>query len=256
VSRGPRSRRGTGSVGLALATAILGLVGTSGSASAAPIAEPTLVRRHQLGLGLHASPTLGLELSYGARVPLRWRSALTPRVALGAPLANVGDGRSWDASVGADWFVPVWRELGVTTGASAWLGSARTVRADMAALGVELRVLPGWYAPRWALALAVAYRPSIATHVTHRAAAKADYGDDRYPTGTPASERFDGPRDGWYRGTAHTMMVGLEAGGVIRRRVGLYGGLGFLAQAGAGIVAFADVAQLPFYARTGVAVWF
>ena len=51
-------------------------------------------------------------------------------------------------------------------------------------------------------------------------------------------------------------MVGLEAGGVIRRRVGVYGGVGFQAQAGAGIVTFPDVAQLPFYARSGIAIWF
>jgi hypothetical protein len=247
-----RSLRCGGPAGLALLIAMLG----TASASAAPVTEPTLVRRHQLGLGLQATPILGLELSYSARLSRRWRSAVTPRVALGAPLANVGDGRSWDATLGADWFVPVWRELGVTTGASTWLGSARTVRADMVALGGELRALPGWYAPRWALALSVAYRPSFTTHITHRAQAKASFGDDRYPTGAPAGERFDGPRDGWYRGTAHTMMVGLEAGAIIRRRVGIHGGVGFLAQAGAGIVTFPDVAQLPFYARSGVSVWF
>lgn len=241
-----------GLAGVAFLAAVL--LGTS--AVAAPRAEPTQVRRHELGVGLHAAPTLGLALDYGVRLPQRWRSALTPRAALGAPLATVANGRSWDAALGLDWFVPVWREIGVTTGASAWLGSARTVRADMVALGGELRVLPGWYAPRWALALDVAYRPSLAVHMTHRAAATAAYGDDRYPAGPPASERFDGPRDGWYRGAAHTMMVGIEAGGVIRRRVGIYGGVGYQAQAGGGIVTFPDVAQLPFYARTGLAIWF
>ena len=252
MSRMLSKRRHHGLAGLVLALGML--VGTS--AAAAPVAEPTLVRRHQLALGLQATPTLGLELGYGARLQRRLRSAVTPRVALGAPLANVGDGRSWDATLGADWFVPVWRELGVTTGASAWLGSARTIRADMVALGGELRVLPGWYAPRWALALDVTYRPSLATHVSHRSAAKASYGDDRYPAGTPAGARFDGPRDGWYRGSAHTTMIGLEAGGIVRRRIGIHGGFGFLAQAGAGIVTFPDVAQLPFYARSSVSVWF
>jgi hypothetical protein len=248
-----RSRRPIGALaGLVLTIGMLG----SPSASAAPVVDPTQVRRHQLAFGLQATPTLGLELSYGARFSRRWRSAVTPRVALGAPLANVSDGRSWDATLGVDWFLPLWRELGVTTGASAWLGSARTVRADMVALGGELRALPGWYAPRWALALNASYRPSLTTHVAHRAVAKASFGDDRHPSGTPASAGFDGPLDGWYRGTAHTMMLGLEAGGIIRRRVGIHGGVGFLAQAGAGIVTFPDVAQLPFYARSGVSLWF
>lgn len=251
MSRGLRSWRG-----LAALAAMLTALGHATSTWAAPAATPTLVRRHEAALGIQATPTLGLELSYGVRRPLRWRGALTPRAALGTPLANLGDGRSWDATLGVDWFAPVWRELGVTAGASAWLGSARTVRADMVALGSELRVLPGWYAPRWALALGLAYRPSLATHMTHRAAAKAAFGDDRYPDGTPTRTPFDGPRDGWYRGTAHTMTIGVDAGGVIRRRVGVYGGAGFLGQAGAGLVSFPDVAQLPFYVRAGVSVWF
>jgi hypothetical protein len=249
TSRSGRVRR----IGcIALAATVLG----SPWAQAAPTAEPTTVRGHQASLGLHATPTLGLETSYGRRLRLRWRSALTPRASLGFPLANVADGRSWDAALGTDWFVPVRRELGVTTGASAWLGSARTARADMVALGAELRVLPGWYAPRWVLALAFAYRPALATHVTHRALAKAAFGDDRYPVGAPEDARVDGPRDGWYRSMAHTLAVGLEAGGLIHRRISLYGGCGLLTPAGTKIVSFPDVAQLPFYARAGVTVWF
>ncbi len=234
--------------------AFLLVAGASLRAGARPLAQPRDTPRQQVAGEVTADPSLGMELSYTHRwLGLGRASQLGIGAWLGFPFATFGDGRTFDVGVGAAWQLPLWRGLGLTTHGALDLVTARNPHADLVGLGVELGVLPGWYARRWYVAGELTYDPTLTTHVTHRAAAKAAF-EDRYPD-APGTE--SGPRDGWYRGASHQLRAGMVAGGLVRGRVAFYGGAGFEHTFNdLGIVSFADVGILPFYGNAGVAVAF
>jgi hypothetical protein len=179
-----------------------------------------------------------------------------PRASLGTPFATIRDGQSWDAALGLDHVTTFGAGLGVVSGAQLWLSSADTPKAELVSLGLDLHAGAGWLRPRWALGLVARYRPALATHVRHGAAAQAAFGDDRYPEGTPESQQVTGPADGWYRTAAHTLGVGLESSFAWGRRVSLEAAIAFQTAVGGGVLLFPDVGQLPLAGRVGVSIAF
>lgn len=221
-------------------------------AEARPTAQPLDLPDDQVALEVAAAPSLGIEASYGRRLRLPGRGLLVPGASFGLPVAAARDGRTYDAALGVSWVAPLWRGLGITGVVSFTLASARNPNADLVGLGLDLSLAPGWYAARWFVAAELGWAPNYALHVKHRAALAATF-SDRYPDGHAG----DGPRDGWYRGTANRLRAGLQAGVAIRRRVSLYAGAGFSHSPGElGVVVFPDVGLLPFFGRVGAAVGF
>ena len=252
------SRRILAAAALCVGAAV-GMTVASSPASAAPTAGSVIMPNpHQLGLEVGADPGLGLELSYGYRIAdLVRHSSLVPTATFGFPIPGVADGRTFDASLGASWIIPFYRGVGGGVGMTAttafFLSSAQTSNANLVGLGVDVGVLPGYYHDKGFIALALGYRPTLTTSVIHRQLSHDTF-TNRYP-GSSATE--EGPQDGWYGLTGHSLRVGVEGGGTIAERVTLYAGGGLQASPSRLRLFYApDVGIIPFYARAGVATHF
>lgn len=99
------------------------------------------------------------------------------------------------ATVGAPLGTEHWKLVGWL---SPTLRGTQNAASDMAALGADLRLAGGYYAPRWFLAGEVGVDWVAATHITFR---------DRYRTLV-----YSGAKDGWYRSPGGTTYTGLHGG--------------------------------------------
>jgi hypothetical protein len=98
---------------------------------------------------------------------------------------SVGVPRGWEHWKFAGWISPTLR-------------GTENAAADLAALGVDLRLVGGYYARRWFVAGEVGVDWVAATHVTFSDAYRA--------------HGYEGARDGWYRTPGGTTYTGLHAG--------------------------------------------
>lgn len=235
----------------------LGLVGAlcllPTVAAADPRAESLDIPRHRISAGLGAAPGMTFDVGYAYRPPLPLgRTHLVGRTSFGFPIPGVADGRSFDASLGANWIVPPVKWLGVVTSAGVVVRSASTPMGDAVGWGLELEARPGWLHERAYVCALLGWQPMLGTHVRHRQPA-VDAFADRYPDQPTTAD--DRPRDGWYLAPAHRIRLGVDAGITIRRRVTPYLAGGFEVQPGRlGVVRFPDVGILPFFVDGGLAV--
>gem|GEM_PF-6332516 len=114
------------------------------------------------------------------------------------------------------------------------------------ALATSLR--PGWYAPRWSVALDLLAKTTIASYMHHSDAVR-DLFTDRYPDGRATAS---GPRDGIYALAARRYRLGLAVAWAPSASVGLHavGGMSHDRQL-SGITANPPVGPLPFYVEAG-----
>lgn len=124
----------------------------------------------------------GRQVFLGADVAMPWAKVdagdYRVRATIGAPLGT----EHWKL---AGWLSPTLR-------------GTRNAASEMAALGVDVRLTGGYYAPRWFLAGEAGLDWVAATHVTF---------SDAYRTRV-----YSGAKDGWYRLTGGTAYAGLQAG--------------------------------------------
>jgi hypothetical protein len=99
------------------------------------------------------------------------------------------------ATVGAPLGTEHWKLVGWL---SPTLRGTENAASDMAALGADLRLAGGYYAPRWFVAGEVGVDWVAATHVSFR---------DRYRTLV-----YSGAKDGWYRSPGGTTYTGVHGG--------------------------------------------
>jgi len=244
-------RRGQVVAALVLVTGALATPPARGRTVAAPRDLPA----SGLGLELAFDPLLLLELSYAHRLnDVLGEHDLTIGGATAAPLYLLGGLDAWELTLGASLEVPLWRWLGVTVGLATSLATTENADGSLVAWGLELAVLPGLYGDQWFAALQVAWRPTLATHITHSQRTR-DAFDDRYPDGTPTGARIAGPEDGWYGFPSHRWVVGLAGGVTFRRRVTLYGGGGVDATVSdQGLFLYPGAGLFPFYGQLGVVI--
>lgn len=98
-------------------------------------------------------------------------------------------------TVGLPFGGPHWKLAGWL---SPTLRGTENAASEMTALGVDLRLTGGYYAPRWFIAGEVGLDWIAATHITF---------SDAYRTSV-----YSGAKDGWYRTPGGTAYTGLQAG--------------------------------------------
>lgn len=166
-----------------------------------------------------------------------------------------------DAQVGVHATVPLFATQGLSDwalgahGAALWplagplavelqlgtsLARARDARGRMLAWSGQLAARPGWVGQRARLTLDMALQPTLATHVRH-ASWIDDTFADRYPDGRDPG----GPQDGWYRGTAGRVVLGLCGAYLAPGGIFVSAGGGWSRSLGP-LASFPDVGVLPF----------
>ena len=225
-----------------------------------PAQAPTLLRpldgaaRGVLTIGVGVEPAVVLTLGYlhavgrarrgaadGTRVGVRLKLPTTAlrneawRVDLLGTTAP-GGARGWAAPV---------------TGA-VYAAHDRNRAGSMLGFGTELRIAPGRYGSRGALALDVGWQATLRTRVRHSAATRATF-DERYPDGVGPAGGIDGPADGWYGHTASRWRLGLAGSRAAGERAVLQLAVGALvAPQRQGVLLGFDLGQIPFYTEAGV----
>jgi len=234
---------------------LLALAGPSRDAAARPVATPRALPVNGLGLELGFDPQLMFEARYGRRLPdLVGEYDLTLEASVGAPLYLFSGIDAFEFTLGAASEIPLHGRFGVTLALATSLATTENTLGRLVAWGLELAVLPGFFAERWFVALNLAWRPTLATRIEHSDYAR-DAFDDRYPEGTPSAEQTAGPRDGWYGFPVHRWVVGLVGGYSFGRRVTLYSGGGIDAMAqDPGYFSYPAIGVLPIYAQLGACV--
>jgi hypothetical protein len=236
------------------------LAAVTATAHAALAQAPTLIHpaggaaRGAVSVGVSVEPAVVLTVGYLRRVgpaPGGGRDGTRVGVRLKLPTTALRN-EAWRLDLlgtasrggGRGWAAPV-------TGA-LYAVHDRNRAGAMLGFGTELRVAPGRYGARGALALDLGWQATLRTRVRHSPASRATF-DDRYPHGADPAAGLAGPIDGWYGHTASRWRLGLAATRAARERAVLQFAVGALvAPQRQGVVLGFDLGQLPFYTEAGV----
>ena len=234
---------------------LLATLGALAPAAARPVAAPRELPLNGLGLELIFDPQLMFEARYARRLPDVMREYdLTLEASIGAPLYLFSGMDAFEFTLGASSEIPLRGRFGITIALATSLATSENTLGRFVAWGLEVALLPGFYAARWFLALNLAWKPTLATHIEHSSYTRAAF-DDRYPEGTPPAQQTSGPEDGWYAFPVHRWVAGLVGGYSFGRRVTLYSGAGISSMAqDPGFFSHPSLGVLPFYAQLGVCI--
>lgn len=233
---------------------VLLLFGLTVSAAQAQAQTPMIAGapppEHRIGLDLGWDPTWVIGLGYAHRGPLLGRHPTQIEASLVLPVALIPGFDGARLEGGLSGLFAMENGLGVAAGLHTGLTLADDSLGTHLGWGLAISARPGYYAPRWSVALDLGYRTSLVTYMAHSDAVE-DLFTDRYPDGG-GPEGSDGPKDGFYAFPAHRLRLGLLGGVRAGEHVGVFlaGGLELTPQA-QGLTGYAPLTAMPFYGQLG-----
>ena len=197
-----------------------------------------------------------VELSYVRPELLRFAGeALSGGLALGAPLLLIPDVSDFRLSAGLATSFALGGDFRLANGVSTYWATADDGTARSDALGLVLGASPRYCQSSWYVGLPLRLRGTALLHLAHSEYMKSAY-DDRYDNGATnapnASERIEGPHDGWYGLTAWRVFAGLEAGFASAPLAFHFGAGTFWAPQAQGLFFSPETGQIPLYLEIDV----
>lgn len=213
-----------------------------------PCANP----RNNFSFELSMNPAFFIECGYHRRIADIAGKPVLIHATLGSPLFLLKEFDSFRFGLGGS---VKWIEQGrfdLFGGLFTSVATNESVNGKFVAWNLMLTVLPGYYYKNWFTALELAWKPTMATHITHSGYAKAAF-DNRYPDSTPPDKMTKGPKDGWYSTPANRIMGGLMGGYTIGQSYTIYlkGGINYTPNK-FNIFMFGDIGVIPYYVNLGV----
>lgn len=206
--------------------------------------------KHRVGLSLGWDPTWIAGLGYAHSGPVLLEQYPTQfEVALVLPVALLPSFDGARLEGGISTLFTKANKAGLAASAHTGLALADDSLGTHLGWSFAISVKPGYYAPRWSVALDLGYRTSLVTYMAHSDAVK-DLFADRYPDGGPNADH--GPKNGFYAFTAHRFRLGLMTGFRAGEHVGLFltAGLQYTPQAQR-LSGYAPLTSLPYDGQLG-----